>query len=107
LHPDTPARGGEPRVVRRRGRPRAGVPPPTTSLELEAQVVAVVEDEADRAEDRADDPEPDHDLRRRPRLQLEVMMDRDHQEDALARPLEGRDLADPRYRLEQEHARDA
>src|SRR6476646_11714550 len=51
-------------------------------LELEAEVVAVEEHESRRAEDRADDPEADHDLRLRPRLHLEVVVDRRHQEHA-------------------------
>src|SRR4051794_23203314 len=48
--------------------------------------------EADRGADRRDDPEPQDDLRLRPGLELEVVMDRGHLEDPLAEGLEGEDL---------------
>src|SRR3954454_21700900 len=44
----------------------------------------LVQREADRRQHRRDDPEAQDDLRLRPRPQLEVMVDRRHQEDALA-----------------------
>src|SRR5262249_23715768 len=58
----------------------------------EVEVVAVEECEADRAEDPRDDPEADHDLRLGPRLHLEVVVDRRHQENASAEVLEREDL---------------
>src|SRR6185436_10503106 len=57
-------------------------------LELEAKVVAVEQHESGRAEDRADDPEAHHDLGLRPRLHLEVVVDRRHQEHAFPGALE-------------------
>src|SRR5262245_41017827 len=52
----------------------------------------LVEGEADARADGGDDPEAEHDLRLRPGQQLEVMMDRRHQQDAAAEHLEGGDL---------------
>src|ERR1700720_1404077 len=48
--------------------------------------------EAGQRQHHRDDPEPDHDLRLGPAQLLEMMMDRRHLEDALARELEGRNL---------------
>src|SRR5271154_6040263 len=50
--------------------------------------------EAGDREDRGDDPEADDDGRLLPALLLEVMVERRHAEDALARELEARDLHD-------------
>src|SRR4051794_13431369 len=44
----------------------------------------LVQREADRAADRRDDPEAQDDLRLRPRHELEMVVDRRHQEDPLA-----------------------
>src|SRR6185312_16237539 len=50
---------------------------------LDATALAV-DREADRRADRGDDPEAQDDLRLRPGLQLEVVVDRGHQEDAFS-----------------------
>ena len=62
----------------------------------------LVEREADRAADRGDDPEAQDDLRLRPGLQLEVVVDRRHQEDPLAEDLEREDLDQHGERLDHE-----
>src|SRR4051795_13533421 len=62
----------------------------------------LVKREADRRADRGDDPEAQDDLRLRPRLELEVMVDRGHLEDALAEGLKGEDLDQDRERLDHE-----
>src|SRR5581483_859457 len=77
-----------------------------TSGEEELEVVAVVERERQRAEDRAGDPEAHHDLRLGPGLHLEMVMDRRHQERALAEVLEGEDLDHHGERLDQEDPAD-
>src|SRR6185437_1764179 len=61
-----------------------------------------VDREADRGADRGDDPEAQDDLRLRPSLQLEVVMDRRHQEDAFSERLEGDHLDHDRQRLDHE-----
>src|SRR5690242_20578506 len=53
-----------------------------------------------------DDPEADHDLRLGPAELLEMMVDRRHLEEALARELEGGDLHDHGHRLQHEQAAD-
>src|SRR5688572_6246576 len=97
-------------AVPARARPTTSTRLPARSLlisgESELEEVAVEEREAGRAEDRADDPEPHHDLRLRPRLHLEVVVDRHDQEHAPARSLEADDLDDPREHLDHEDARD-
>src|SRR4029077_5855148 len=62
--------------------------------------------EAGERQHHRDDPEPDHDLRLGPAQLLEMMMDRRHLEDALARELEGRDLHDYRNRFQHEQSAD-
>src|SRR6056297_3028566 len=62
--------------------------------------------QADQREDERDDPEADHDLRLGPALFLVMMMDRRHQEDALAGALEIDHLNDHRERLGHEEAAD-
>src|ERR1700761_8632662 len=62
--------------------------------------------EAGERQHHRDDPEADHDLRLGQAQLLEVMMDRRHPEDALARQLEGGDLHDDRHRLQHEQAAD-
>src|SRR5581483_9852896 len=74
----------------RRRAPRLRQPP--RSRAEEAEVVAVVDREAAGAEDGGEDPEADHDLRLRPRLHLEVVVDRRHQEHPPPEVLEGEDL---------------
>src|SRR4051794_33467038 len=64
----------------------------------------LVEREADRRADGGDDPEAQDDLGLRPRLQLEVVVDRGHLEDALAEGLEGEDLDQHGQRLDHEDA---
>src|SRR5918992_29188 len=56
----------------------------------------LVQREPDRRAHGGDDPEAQDDLRLRPGLQLEVMVDRGHQEDPLAEGLEGEDLQQDR-----------
>src|ERR687898_1182630 len=93
-------------MARRYARP-PGVPPgwhtSGTGLVRSGERL-LVEREADRAADRRDDPEAQDDLRLRPRLELEVMVDRRHQEDALAEHLEGEDLDEDGERLDHEDA---
>ena len=62
--------------------------------------------EAGDREDRGDDPEADDDGRLLPALLLEVVVQRRHAEDALARELVARDLDDDRDRLEHEEPAD-
>src|SRR5215207_2543425 len=62
----------------------------------------LVEREADRAADRGDDPEAQDDLGLRPGLELEVVMDRRHQEDPAPEHLEGEDLDEDGERLDHE-----
>src|ERR1700726_2270391 len=62
--------------------------------------------EAGQRQHHRDDPEPDHDLRLGPAQLLEMMMDRRHLEDALARELEGRNLHDHRNRFQHEQSAD-
>ena len=63
-------------------------------------------DEADQRQHDGDDPEADHDLRLGPAQLLEMVVDRRHQEDALAGALEDGDLDDHRERLDDEEAAD-
>src|SRR5690606_41063935 len=60
--------------------------------------------EAHEHEDERDDPEAHDDARLRPALELEVMMQRRHLEDALAGEAEGQHLQDHRDGLDDEHA---
>src|SRR5262245_28144004 len=60
----------------------------------ETEKVAVEQRESRGAEDRADDPEANHDLRLGPRLHLEVVVDRRDEEHALPRSLEAHHLND-------------
>src|SRR6056297_455237 len=62
--------------------------------------------EADEREDQRDDPEADHDLAFHPAALLEMVVDRGHQEDALAGAFEVGDLDDDRERLDDEDAAD-
>src|SRR6516225_11038952 len=55
---------------------------------------------------RSDDPEADDDGRLLPSLLLEVVMERRHAKDPLARELEARHLHDHRHGLEHEEAAD-
>src|SRR6185437_5255467 len=60
--------------------------------------------ESGEDEEERDDPEPHDHLRLRPALELEVVMERGHAEDATAGQLEGYDLEDDRGGLEHEDA---
>src|SRR3954454_23149333 len=62
----------------------------------------LVEHEADRRADRRDDPEAQDDLGLRPGHQLEVVVDRRHQEHAPAEALERDHLDHDRERLDDE-----
>src|ERR1700742_5158162 len=62
--------------------------------------------EAGERQHHRDDPEADHDLRLGPAQLLEVMMDRRHAEDTLARELEGGDLHDHGDRFQHEQTAD-
>src|SRR3954447_7531910 len=62
----------------------------------------LVDGEADRRADRGHDPEAQDDLGLRPRHQLEVVVDRRHQEHPLAEGLEGEDLDQHAQRLDHE-----
>src|SRR5690242_5280976 len=62
----------------------------------------LVQREADRGECRGDDPEAQDDLRLRPGLQLEVVVDRGHQEHPLAERLKREDLDHDRQSLDHE-----
>ena len=79
-------------------RTRACLPPRPARQRL------LVQREADRAADRGDDPEAQDDLRLRPGAELEVVVDRRHQEHALAERLERGDLDQHRQRLDDEDA---
>ena len=70
------------------------------------RVVLVEEREAGGAEDAGDDPEAHHDLRLRPGLHLEVVVQRGHQEDAPAPPAERDHLEHHRERLDHEDPTD-
>src|SRR3984893_16358783 len=61
-----------------------------------------VDREADRAADRGNDPETQDDLRLRPGAQLEMVVDRRHQEHPFAGGLEGDHLNHHRQRLDHE-----
>src|SRR5918993_681226 len=95
-------------MARRYARP-PGVPPgwhtSGTGLVRSGERL-LVEREADRAADRRDDPEAQDDLRLRPRHELEMVVDRRHEEDALAERLEGEDLDQHAQRLDDEDAAD-
>src|SRR5436309_10314513 len=60
----------------------------------------------EQGQDDRDDPEAHDDLRLRPALQLEVMMDRRHAEDPLAPQFERHDLDDHGERFDDEDAAD-
>src|SRR5688500_15442689 len=79
---------------------------PRTSADSGSELrrVPVVQDEAAGAEDRRDDPEADGDAGLRPRLHLEVVGERGHEENAPAEPLDAADLHDDRERLDHEAA---
>src|SRR5690242_1050687 len=62
----------------------------------------LVQREADRGERRGDDPETQDDLRLRPGLQLEMVVNRGHQEHPLAERLKREDLDHDRQRLDHE-----
>src|SRR5215831_15846987 len=62
--------------------------------------------EAGERQHHGDDPEADHDLRLSPAELFEMMMDRGHLEDALARQLEGGDLHDHGDRFQHEQSAD-
>ena len=62
--------------------------------------------EAGEREHEADDPEADHDGRLGPAEMLEMVVDRRHQENALAGALVDRDLDHDRQRLDHEQAAD-
>src|SRR5829696_10245104 len=81
--------GRAPRIrPRARNRHGSGADPAQSALDDRI----LVEREADRAAHRGDDPEAQDDLRLGPRLQLEVVVDRGHQEDPLPEGLEREDL---------------
>src|SRR5512142_391380 len=60
----------------------------------------------EKRQDDGDDPEADDDLRLGPALELEVVVDRGHAEDALARRLVREHLEDDRQRLHHEDPAD-
>src|SRR5260370_3332490 len=62
--------------------------------------------EAGQRQHHRDDPEPDHDLRLRPALLFQMLMQRRHPEHALAGELERHHLHDHRDRFQREHAAD-
>ena len=62
--------------------------------------------QTDQRQDHCDDPKANDDGGLAPAELFEMVVDRRHLEDALARQLEGRDLDDHRHRLEHEEAAD-
>src|SRR6185503_5222420 len=66
----------------------------------------LVEREADRAADRSRDPEPHDDLGLRPPEQLEVVVDRRHQQDPAAEEPDRDHLGRDRQRLDHEDPAD-
>src|SRR5258707_5050632 len=89
-------------------------PRPNTATVLPEKAVTGIIDrspqlqrgEASERQHHRDDPEADHDLRLGPAELLEMMMDRRHAEDALARELERHHLHDDGDRLQHEQAAD-
>src|SRR6266705_5825259 len=67
----------------------------------EVEVVAVEECEAGRAEDAGEDPKANHDLRLRPRLHLEMVVDRRHEKHTPPEVLEREHLDDHGDRRDQ------